>query len=226
MITSSFHLTYKQQAHRGQRLSINDDRSFAVLDPKTNGPSQDISYGTFICENCEECFNGWYGLAFHKSRSPKCGTLSETHPALLAYKPAEGQSLPNEADPINTPEVAEDPSRKQTRVTIRNGGKSLGSSVQEVTGAVRCEQEKLASNTEVGGKINSAAGQKISKISEGIPLEDLGLSSDSSNDEDLMLSTKNHLRPKPDTKFQSSVRQISSAKAKLTRINEKDVSIS
>ncbi|KAL8786307.1 MAG: hypothetical protein Q9195_008267 [Heterodermia aff. obscurata] len=216
---------HKAQAHRGQRLSVNDDGSFAILDPKTNGHSQDISYGTFICEDCGDCFSGGYGLAFHKSRSPKCGNLSETHPALLAYQPTDRQSLPNEVNPSNLQAMARDPSREQTRLSIRDAGTSLGSSVQEVNAAVSCEQEKLTSNTEVGRKINPADEQRISKFSGGIPLKDLGLSTDSSNDEDFMLSSKNHLRPEPNAKLKSSVSQMSSAEAELTRINGKDTKL-
>ena len=102
---------------------------------------------------------------------------------MLAYKPTDAQSPQNETGPINPPEAAGDLSPEQTRKTIRKAGTLPGDTVQEVTDAVRCEPETLTSNAEVGRRIDSAAGQRMSSISKGIPLEDLGLSSDSSDDE-------------------------------------------
>lgn len=103
--------------------------------------------------------------------------------------------------PTNIPEITDDRSQERT----------VGSTVPEVTAAVRCGQKTFTSNAEVGRKINPATGQRMSIISNAIPLEDLGLSSDSSNDEDFMSSSKSHLRPEPDAQLMSSVRQMSSA---------------
>ena len=154
--------------------------------------------------------------------------------------------------PINLPETAEDPSQEQTMIVIPNPEKSLVSTTSEVTAGVRREQEIFTSNAEPGRNINPAPDQRMSIISNALPLEDLGLLSDSTNDEDLMFTAKSDLHPEPvnlasnpDTMFEavrgdkswpkardvleSSTNRMTKAgdisKQGITRFNEKDVSI-
>ena len=170
-----------------------------------------------MCEDCGSCFSGGYGLAFHKSRYPNCTKSSETHPALLAYKPTDDQLLHKATGPTDIPKIAEDPSQERTGIVIRNAESSLGSTVPEVTAAVRCGQKTSTSNAEVGKKMDSVTGQRMSIFSNAIPVEDLGLSSDSSNEEDFMSSSKSHLRPESDAKQTSSVKQMSSVEESAHR---------
>ena len=207
-----------------------------------------------MCEDCGSCFSGGYGLAFHKSRSPNCTNLSDTYPALLAYESTNVQSLPGVNAPINIPEIAEDSSQEQTMIVVPNLEESLLSTASEVTAGVRREQETFTSNAVPGKNINPAPDQRMSIISSEIPLEDLGLLSDSTNDEDFISSSKSHLHTgpvnlasDPDTMFEAvregdkswpkvpdvlenSTNRMTKAgdtsKQGVTRINEKDVSIS
>ena len=155
--------------------------------------------------------------------------------------------------PINLPETAKDPSQVQTMIVIPNPEKSLVSTALEVTASVRREQETFNSNAEPGRNINPSPDQRMSIISNAIPLEDLGLLSDSTNDEDFISSSKSHLHTgpvnlasDPDTMFEAvrgdkswpkvpdvlenSTNRMTKAgdisKQGITRINEKDVSIS
>ena len=114
---------------------------------------------------------------------------------------------------MNPPQAAEELFPEQTRIKIRKAETPLGNTVQEAMAAVRCEPETLTPNAEVGRRTDSAACQKMSSISNGIPLEDLGPSSNSSDDEDLILSSKNPFQPKSE----SIVRQMGSGEEKGSR---------
>lgn len=136
-----------------------------------------------MCDDCGNCFNGENGLDFHKSRSPTCNSIAKTHPALLAYKTTDVQSIPNVAGPMTPPESARDVREVRSKTTIHTGRKALDSIIQQPTAAVRRKHTISTSPADGNQAAKLGVGRRTSTVAGGTALEDLGLSSHSSGDE-------------------------------------------
>lgn len=157
---------------------------FHLLDPKTNQPISDPEVRSFVCEDCGACFKGDHGLNFHKSRSTTCNTPSKTHPDLLTYKPSDTPVDQDEAGPINSLATPKGTRKEITTETAQTMEDVQSKTEPDSTAVERRKSARLTAPKENVQTVDSAAGKRKSKPVAEPSLEGLGLSSESSAEEE------------------------------------------